>query len=319
MVWWATEIEKRTNGQVKVAQMTWSGALLKSSDIAQGIGKDIADIGYFSVDYCPGDMPFTRAISPTFYDDGRELGLIQWQMYLESPEIQAEFRKMNLKPLFFYGGSYGAIYTNFKWTDVSELKAKKFRAVGQSGDFIANLGGTPLAIAAGDVYTALQKGTIDGIVGVNTGSLTSMKLYEVIKQVTDYRYSAYSVWFGCMMNLDKYNALPDSVKKIIDELRPLAWDAYLAAEYPDTWDGLTKCRQNGVDIVQLSPEAAKKLRDLANPEAIWEKYIKTAEATGATTVRSTLAKEIQLMDQYNAQHPRKTMFEQFFEKEQQGK
>ena len=42
-----------------------------------------------------------------------------------------------------------------------DLKGLKFRVGGFAGTIIAKVGGVPLQIAAGDIYPALEKGTID--------------------------------------------------------------------------------------------------------------------------------------------------------------
>jgi TRAP-type C4-dicarboxylate transport system substrate-binding protein len=42
-----------------------------------------------------------------------------------------------------------------------------------------------------------------------------------VKQVTDFRYGGLSMWVGIGMNKDVYESLPDSVKKVIEEIGPI--------------------------------------------------------------------------------------------------
>ena len=58
---WATEVEKRTNGQVKVTTFP-GGTLLGAKNMLDGVVSGIADIGCFCPPYMPGRFPLMEGI-----------------------------------------------------------------------------------------------------------------------------------------------------------------------------------------------------------------------------------------------------------------
>jgi TRAP-type C4-dicarboxylate transport system substrate-binding protein len=76
---------------------------------------------------------------------------------------------------------------------------------------IKYLGGTPSFMGGGEVYMALQRGTVDGAVS-SVSSFADRKYYEVTKYVTEPNvfYSGYM----CLINLQKWNSLPEEIQKI---------------------------------------------------------------------------------------------------------
>ena len=98
---------------------------------------------------------------------------------------------------------------------VDDLKGLKMRVAGLGGVVMARLGVVPQQIAAGDIYTSLERGTIDAAEWV--GPYDDEKL-GFVKVAPHYYYPGF--WEGgamqhIMINLEKWNALPDSYKGVI--------------------------------------------------------------------------------------------------------
>src|ERR1700737_3668321 len=91
---------------------------------------------------------------------------------------------------------------------VDDLKGLKFRVGGFVGTILAKLGAVPQQLAAGDIYPALEKGTIDAAEWV--GPYDDEKL-GFVKIAPHYYYPGW--WEGCggshnLINLAKWNELP---------------------------------------------------------------------------------------------------------------
>jgi TRAP-type mannitol/chloroaromatic compound transport system substrate-binding protein len=98
---------------------------------------------------------------------------------------------------------------------VDDLKGLKMRIAGLAGDVMAKLGVVPQQIAGGDIYPALEKGTVDAAEWV--GPYDDAKL-GFVKVAPYYYYPGW--WEGnaalhMMINLDKFNALPKSYQAIL--------------------------------------------------------------------------------------------------------
>src|SRR3954468_8692470 len=93
---------------------------------------------------------------------------------------------------------------------LADLQGLKFRVAGIAGQVMAKLGAVPQQIAGGDIYPALERGTIDAAEWV--GPYDDEKL-GFAKVAPFYYYPGF--WEGgptvpAFFNLDKYNALPKS-------------------------------------------------------------------------------------------------------------
>jgi len=96
-----------------------------------------------------------------------------------------------------------------------DLKGLKFRVGGFAGTIIAKVGGVPQQIAAGDIYPALEKGTIDAAEWVGPYDDEKLGFYKVAKF---YYYPGW--WEGgttnhTQVNLQKWNELPKNYQAIL--------------------------------------------------------------------------------------------------------
>jgi TRAP-type mannitol/chloroaromatic compound transport system substrate-binding protein len=91
---------------------------------------------------------------------------------------------------------------------VTDLQGLKFRISGFAGTVVAKLGMVAQQIAAGDIYSALEKGTIDAVEWVGPYDDEKLGFQKIAKY---YYYPAW--WEGSanghiLVNLDKWNMLP---------------------------------------------------------------------------------------------------------------
>jgi len=114
--------------------------------------------------------------------------------------------------------------------EVSDLNGLKMRIGGFAGRVIAKLGVVPQQIAGGDIYPALEKGTLDACEWV--GPYDDEKLgFQKVAQF--YYYPGW--WEGGPMlhnfiNLEKWNALPRAYKSLISTASSMA-NEWMQARY----------------------------------------------------------------------------------------
>ena len=97
---------------------------------------------------------------------------------------------------------------------VDDLKGLKFRVGGFAGKVLTKLGVVPQQIAGGDIYPALEKGTIDAAEWVGPYDDEKLGFYKVAQ---NYYYPGW--WEGGtvihnMINLEKWNSLPKNYQAI---------------------------------------------------------------------------------------------------------
>jgi TRAP-type mannitol/chloroaromatic compound transport system substrate-binding protein len=99
---------------------------------------------------------------------------------------------------------------------VDDLKGLKMRIGGFAGTILAKLGCVPQQLAGGDIYPALEKGTIDAAEWVGPYDDEKLGFAKVAKY---YYYPGW--WEGTsqghnIINLDKWNTLPKHYQAAVD-------------------------------------------------------------------------------------------------------
>ncbi len=100
---------------------------------------------------------------------------------------------------------------------VDDLKGLKMRIGGFPGRVLQKLGAVPQQIAGGDIYPALEKGTLDACEWVGPYDDEKLGFYKVAPH---YYYPGW--WEGGSMisgfiNIEKWNALPKSYKAVLEQ------------------------------------------------------------------------------------------------------
>jgi TRAP-type mannitol/chloroaromatic compound transport system substrate-binding protein len=113
---------------------------------------------------------------------------------------------------------------------VDDLKGLKFRIGGMGGQVLSRLGTVTQQITPGDIYTALERGTIDAAEFVGPYDDEKLGLSKIAKY---YYYPGW--WEGSAMmhlvvNLDQWNKLPKSYQAIVAHASDHA-NAWMIAKY----------------------------------------------------------------------------------------
>jgi len=113
---------------------------------------------------------------------------------------------------------------------VQDLNGLKFRIAGIAGQVLTKLGVVPQQIAGGDIYPALEKGTIDAAEWVGPYDDEKLGFYKVAKY---YYYPGW--WEGCAqlslyVNSQQFQSLPKSYQAILESACAEA-NAWMLAKY----------------------------------------------------------------------------------------
>ncbi|MDA3921837.1 MAG: TRAP transporter substrate-binding protein DctP [Salinisphaera sp.] len=184
----AQRIQSMSHGQIKV-QTYPSGSLLKESNIGQGVANNTANMIISGMHWWSNQAPMLEWDTiPFLVDDASQL-----LTALHGPlgqDVNKEFNRFGVEIIgwSFYG--YAKSYVNTQRTIKvpSDLKGLKMRSEGKlSALFLKRQGATPVAMDSSEVYTAMQRGTLDGGVS-GLSSIVSRKWYEVGKHITAIHY-----------------------------------------------------------------------------------------------------------------------------------
>lgn len=129
-------------------------------------------------------------------------------------------------------------------------------------DGLEALGPSAVPIAFGEVFSALQQGTLDGV--LTTGSnMISSRFYEVMDYVTlsHHILSCYAV----MVNRDFYDSLPADLQEILQECID-TFTANAQAKYAEEDATLADTfRENGVEVYEFQDGDFEEWKAAAQP------------------------------------------------------
>jgi TRAP-type mannitol/chloroaromatic compound transport system substrate-binding protein len=162
---------------------------------------------------------------------------------------------------------------------LADLNGLKFRIGGFPGSVLQKFGTIPQQIAAGDIYPALEKGTIDAAEWVGPYDDEKLGLYKIAPH---YYYPGW--WEGgsillAFVNLEKWNALPKHYQATLEQAAAFA-NQWMIAKYDLVNPAaLKRLLANGVKLHAFSPEimeacytAAKELHaDISSKNASFKK------------------------------------------------
>jgi TRAP-type C4-dicarboxylate transport system substrate-binding protein len=270
---WAKEIERRTNGRVKITIFP-GGTLTAADKCYDGVVKGISDIGMSVFAYTRGRFPLTEVADLPL---GIKSGLVATKL------INAYYKKFNpkelkdVKVMYLHGHGPGFLHTKTAVEKLEDLKGMKIRCTGLAAKIVEKLGAVPVAMPMPDTYDSLKRGVVEGSMAPQE-SLKTWKWGEVVKFTTESWGSAYSTGFFVVMNKEKWNGLPKDVKRIIEQV-----NAEWIERQGKNWDDIDKAGREatlaaGNKIISLSKE--ENMRWAAAVSPILDGYVKNMKEKG---------------------------------------
>src|SRR5512135_454813 len=204
------DLKKKSNGKI-TSTMFAGGALGKGPEHFDIVAKGLSDMGYFTATWTPGRFPLTDVLSLAVWVDGKDVAADIGNAVYDRA-LKDEFK--NVKVLELNGCIQSFIWTKKPVSKMADLKGMKLRSPGgHQTNYIKALGAEPLFMPLGDVYLAMETGTVDGIVTCPP-LILAYKLHEVAKHATVLTFGCVSE--GTVMNLNSWNKLPEDQKKTVE-------------------------------------------------------------------------------------------------------
>jgi TRAP-type C4-dicarboxylate transport system substrate-binding protein len=184
----------------------------------------------------------------------------------------AQFYMAGLLPQYEFVGRGKAPRT------IDDFKGMRVRAIGGIGEAMKKLGAVPSSVDATEVYTAMERGTVDAASFPSTYAHGSYKTYEVSKWFTE-NLSPGTQACPKLFNIDAWKKLPPQYQALVEEAKPLAYAA-LKAAYKEADDKfIPMFKQKKLEFIKYSDADLAHFRKVG-AEPVWEEWIQRVEAKG---------------------------------------
>jgi len=248
----AKAVAEATDNKFQI-QVFAAGEIVPGLQVADAVQNGTVEMGHTASYYYFGKDPtFAFGTSVPFGLNSRQQ--TAWLTLAGGGDLLNDFyKKFNIYGLVAgnTGCQMGGWYRK-EIKEVSDLNGLKMRIGGFAGTVLVKLGTVPQQIAGGDIYPALEKGTIDAAEWV--GPYDDEKLgFNKVAQF--YHYPGW--WEGGssihnFINLAKWNSLPKSYQSIVRSASALA-NEWMMAKYDVVNPGaLKKLVANGAQLRPFS-------------------------------------------------------------------
>ena len=270
---WAKEIEKRTNGRVKITVFS-GGTLTPADQCYDGVVKGISDIGMSCFAYTRGRFPVMEALDlPLGYPNGRVATRVANDFYKKFKPKELE----GVKVLYIHAHGPGLLHTKKPVSTLEALRGMKIRSTGLSSKIVERLGALPVAMPQGETYEAIQKGVVDGTF-TPIETLKGWKQAEVVKSTTECYGVGYTTAMFVVMNLKKWNALPKDIQKVFEEVSKQWIDVHGKAWDDLDMDGRKYTLSLDNKIIPLTKAESARWKKAVRPMLVEYSQTTTAKA-----------------------------------------
>ena len=264
-------IAKATNGRVEVTLASWPERSVSGPEVLRLVRSGQVDIAAGPLTTVSGDVPMLDGLDPA----GINVDIRQARKVADAmvPVANRELERLGIKIVATYPFSGQMLFCRKPIASLADLKGLKVRTNGPSAaDLVKALGGQPVSIAFGEVYTALERGTVDcGITGAGSGN--GVKWPEV----TTHLYTLPLSWStsGYYVNLGWWNKLDPAIRatfeKTFAEIQDAQWK--LGVEATDDGIACNVGRAEGCKLHTLVKRPMVEVKPQANAVQLVQKEL----------------------------------------------
>lgn len=264
---WMKWVEAKSGGRIAFRPY-WSGALLSSDMSMEEVRHGVVDIGLITPIYTKGGAHLLRG-QAAYYGGVRNLTdqvAIYDCLATRFPALFSDELR-GLHVLAVQGGNFPGVLTRDRPVrNLADLKGLRLRAQSDAVDILRQLGADPVNMPMGEVYSALAKGVIDGVVAP-ADTIRSLHFAEVAKYFTTIRFSR-GAYPARAISAKTWNALPAELQQIMDEGRRI-WEAALNRELLKAEAaGIDYGRTHGITFSDISANEQRAFDALYNKDAL---------------------------------------------------
>ena len=274
---WANEVEKATNGRVKLTMLPKHPSA--PAGTFDAVKDGLVDVSYVTASYTPARhvmplMPELPGSGDTALVNSVAYSRIHWKYF----QPLGEYKGVKLLGVFTHGP--GQMFTKKSVRNIGDVQGLKIRTGGGVAEAVANaLGASAFVKPAPESFELLKSGVADGVF-FPLESVVSFKLETVLEQAT--LFPGRDVQLGVRLLHERGQVERSSPKEDQEAIEKVSGE-HIARMAGQAWDdadkrGMEGLQKSGVKIVNADAALVAEVRKRSAP--IIEDWIKKANAKG---------------------------------------
>ena len=265
-------------------EINWRGGpeIMPPFKQAEGVRNGAVDMTYTSPSYYQGLVPTSGTMNLS-YKTYAEIAATNYHERMT--ELHAE------KDLIFLGEIPATqlnfvIYMGEEVSGLEDLKGKRIRVFPTLLPIVKALGAEPIVMGMGDIFTAMERGAIDGYM---QGPLAQAKQFEGLVKTVIFP-GVYRAGFPVLINKDTWGKMSTDLQQRLTTF--LRWDFAYRVDYlwgQDIADNIELMKGAGFNILELPADEAASYEQMAM-DAAWAVTAENAGDEVAAELRAMLDK-----------------------------
>ena len=269
-------VERETEGRLRLVAFT-DQLMHDPADGFKACVTGISDYTPGYVTYQPGSFRLLHATQlPFLFPTPQVASLVMEELYPKY--FKEEYERMGVYLAHIDCTSPYNIISKTPIRRLEDLRNIKIRSTGGIvADIFRELGAAPVALAASEVYTALQRGVVDAV-ALSISDMASYRLQEIGPFYTRIDLNVLALHF-CLSRRG-FDSLPPDLKEQFYRLLRIRSQIAVQNYYSGPGDdrAYAAMRDGGVEIIDLDEEERTRFREAVAP--LRERFIAEHEAEG---------------------------------------
>ncbi|RKT27702.1 TRAP-type C4-dicarboxylate transport system substrate-binding protein [Roseovarius halotolerans] len=272
-------VEENTQGSFKI-KLNYGEALSPAKETIDGIQIGAFEMALMCASYHPGKTPSLMVLDlPMLPIDNMDTKIAVHEAVFQHPQVKQELAKWDADVYMsaltqtseFMGVGEAP-------TELNDWKGRVVRAPGGLGEAMSAIGATPTTVPAPEVYTALERGTVNAVSFPFTTAHVAFGVHDVAKWYTDNMAPGTT---GCQIIMSKsaWDNLPENYQQIMMDAKAPAYEALKARYEADDEENLKMLEERGLEKVSYSPETLKAFQDSA-AKPVWDNWVNETSNAG---------------------------------------
>jgi len=280
---WCAHLKAASGGRLVITPHA-GGEIMPVMETFDAVSSGTLKIDFSYGPYWIGKLPmaiYASGLPPFTLPRWEQYKVLYYELGLEKL-IRKAYAKHNIFYVAAIPTNNAVMLGKFPVNKAADLKGKKFRATGLYAEVLNAAGASATYFPWGEIYGALEKGTIDGVIAGPLSSQADSGFHEPTKYFLETPITPVDAW-SLHINMDAWKALPDDLQKLLVESASYAADLFTGSYFVHDVQWRKKIVKDfGFTVTSLSEQEQRKMSKYSM--AVLDKYSKKdpifAEATG---------------------------------------
>ena len=292
---WVAHLKAASGGRIDITPHA-GGEIMPVMETFDAVSSGTLKIDFSYGPYWIGKLPmaiYASGLPPFTLPRWEHYKVLYYELGLEKL-IRKAYAKHNIMFVAAMPTNNAVMLGKFPVRKAADLKGKKFRATGLYAEVLNAAGASATYFPWGEIYGALEKGTIDGVIAGPLSSQADSGFHEPTKYFLETPITPVDAW-SLHVNMDAWKALPEDLQKLFVESSSYAADLFTGSYFVHDVQWRKKIVEKHGHTVTSLPEAEQRKMSQYSL-AVLDKYSKKDPIFAeATKILKTYMKDLGLL------------------------